>query len=307
MSNQPRVSVIIIFFDAEKFLQEAIDSVFSQSYKNWELLLIDDGSTDGSTECARMYAYQYPDKVHLLEHEGHQNRGMSASRNLGIEQASGEYLAFLDADDTWYPNILQEQLNILEAYPQAALVYGPLYWWYSWAGNTDDHQQDYIEQLGVSANKLIKPPQLFTRFLRDKAAVPSGFMVRKDSVVQYGGFEDVFQGEYEDQVFCAKICLNAPIYVSGSRWYRYRQHSESSVAIGQKTGQSFTARLLFLDWLESYLKKQRITNLAVWWALWLEMIPYKHQKLHKLKKYTQYYLDRTKYWWKIFTRHPSVG
>ena len=101
MSDKQLVSCIIIFFNAEKFLGEAIESVFAQTYKNWELLLVDDGSTDDSTTIALNYAEQYPEKVCYLEHEGHQNRGMSATRNLGIRLATGEYIAFLDADDIW--------------------------------------------------------------------------------------------------------------------------------------------------------------------------------------------------------------
>src|SRR5262245_29470593 len=109
-SRQPLVSVIIIFLNAERFIQEAIESVFAQTYKHWELLLVDDGSTDGSTEIGRQYAAHDPEKVRYLEHEAHENRGMSASRNLGIRDARGKHIAFLDADDVWFSNILAEQV-----------------------------------------------------------------------------------------------------------------------------------------------------------------------------------------------------
>src|SRR6266566_10127625 len=115
MSNQTPVSVVIIFFNAERFIQEAIDSVFAQTYKNWELLLVDDGSGEGSTAIARSYVERDPQHVRYLEHPGHANRGMSASRNLGIGNAQGAYVAFLDADDVWFSNILEEQVAILEA------------------------------------------------------------------------------------------------------------------------------------------------------------------------------------------------
>ncbi len=84
MTSKPLISCIIIFFNAgDKFFIEAIQSVFAQTYENWELLLVDDGSTDGSTDIAISYTQKYPEKVFYLEHEGHQNRGMSATRNLG--------------------------------------------------------------------------------------------------------------------------------------------------------------------------------------------------------------------------------
>jgi glycosyltransferase involved in cell wall biosynthesis len=107
------VSVIIIFLDAERFIREAIESVFAQTHDNWELLLVDDGSTDGSRSFALRYAEEHPDKVRYLEHANRQNKGMSASRNLGIANAKGEYIAFLDADDVWLPNKLEHQVTIL--------------------------------------------------------------------------------------------------------------------------------------------------------------------------------------------------
>lgn len=302
MNSQKPVSVIIIFWNEEKFLQEAIDSVVHQTYSNWELLLVDDGSQDGSTACARSYTARYPDRIRYLEHAGHQNRGMSASRNLGIKHAAGEYVSFLDADDTLFPKSLEEQTALLEAYPLAALVYGPLYWWYGWKEDLDGNQPDFIEKLGVPSNQLIQPPCLVGLFLRNKAAVPSGFLVRMETIERVGGFEEAFKGEYEDQVFCAKVCLNLPIYAADHCWYRYRQHEESSVAIGLKTGRTYQARLIFLTWLETYLRAQRITNLGVWWALRMEQIPYQHKNLDQLSRRGQYYLERARYWLKFAQR-----
>src|SRR3712207_221993 len=82
-SPAPRVSVVVIFLDAARFLGEAVASVLGQTYGAWELLLVDDGSTDGSSALARGYAAAQPGRVRYLEHPGHANRGMSAARNLG--------------------------------------------------------------------------------------------------------------------------------------------------------------------------------------------------------------------------------
>src|SRR3954451_25115181 len=83
-ATPPRVSVVTPFLNAERFLAEAVDSVLAQTYTDWELLLVDDGSSDGSTEVARNYVGLNPARVRYLEHPGHMNRGTSASRNLGI-------------------------------------------------------------------------------------------------------------------------------------------------------------------------------------------------------------------------------
>src|SRR5215207_5031419 len=109
MSTKPLVSVIVVFLNAEKFIEEALESVLAQTYDNWELLLVDDGSTDSSTEIALRYANRYSGRVRYVEHPWHQNRGASASRNLGIRHAKGEYIAFLDADDVWLAHKLEQQ------------------------------------------------------------------------------------------------------------------------------------------------------------------------------------------------------
>ena len=79
-TDSPRVSVITAFLDCEAFLAEAIESVIAQSFGNWELLLVDDGSGPAATAIAKSYAARYPGQIRYLEHPGHINRGISSSR-----------------------------------------------------------------------------------------------------------------------------------------------------------------------------------------------------------------------------------
>ena len=141
-NSQPLVSAIIIFLNGEKFLEEAINSVIEQTYTNWELLLVDDGSTDGSTAIAMKYAETWKNKIKYLQHENHENQGMSTTRNLGIEHAKGEYIGFLDSDDVWLPNKLADQIAVFDDYPQCEMVYGRTQIWYSWTGNKEDQKND---------------------------------------------------------------------------------------------------------------------------------------------------------------------
>ena len=292
MSSGPLVSVVLIFWNAAPFLREAIESVLAQSYPCRELLLVDDGSSDGSTAIARQYAAEHPGQVRYLQHVGHANLGMSASRNLGIREAQGSYVAFLDADDVWFSSALQDQVAILQAHPEAAMVYGPIQYWYSWSGQPEDRHRDQVERLGVPEDTLIDPPRLLPLFLRDKAAVPSGVLVRREVVQSVGGFEDAFRGEYEDQVFCAKICLAAPVFAAGSCWYRYRQHPESCVIRGQRTGETHTARLRFLNWLAGYLTERKVRDRAVWRALELELWRFRHPRRYLWLRRSENLLDR---------------
>ena len=125
-SGKLSVSVVILL-NAERFIEEAIESVFTQTHGSWELLLVDEGSTDSGTRRPLEYTERRPGRVRRLEHRGHKNRCMSASRDLGIRCAEGAYTAFLDADirprsaglrflarHRYWLRALLRKLNILE-------------------------------------------------------------------------------------------------------------------------------------------------------------------------------------------------
>ena len=287
MTRKPLVSAITIFLNGEKFIEEAIASVFAQTYDNWELLLVDDGSTDGSTAIAQRYAQQYPDKVRYLEHEGHQNRGMSATRNLGIRHAKGEYIALLDADDVWLPQKLEQQVAILESHPEAGIVCSSTQYWYSWTGDANDTKRDYVRELKIPPNRLFEPPKLLTLLLERKALTPAtcSVLMRREIFDAIGGFEELFRGMFEDQAFFTKVYLKVPVFVESNYWDRYRQHPNSTCSIAQKKGQFHRLKpnptqLNFLNWLAEYLTQQDVNDSEIWQALQKGMWPYKYPLLY---------------------------
>lgn len=288
MSSKPLVSIITPIFNAGNFLEEAIQSVIAQSYDCWELLLIDDGSTDESTAIAQCYAQRYPDKVRYLEHEGHQNKGKSTSRNLGISHARGEYIAFLDADDVFLPKKLEQQVAVLESQPETGMVYGSTLYWYSWTGKKRDIKRDYQAHLGVNPDTLIQPPNLVTLFLRNPGVVPCtcGLLVRRQVVEYIGGFEESIQHMYEDQVFLAKICLKAPVFIESGCWDKYRQHKDSSSYVAIRAGEYHPlmpnpVRLTFLKWLGEYLSAEKIQSAELLNAHYKALCPYRHPFLSR--------------------------
>lgn len=284
LKKKPLVSCIIIFFNPkEKFFEEAIESIFAQTYDNWELLLVDDGSTDSSTQIALQYAQQYPDKVRYLEHEGHQNRGMSATRNLGICHSKGEYIALLDADDIWLPQKLEKQVAILEVQPEAGMVCGPTQYWYSWTGNPEDTLRDSIREIGtlLEPNRLYQPPTLLRLLLQDEINAPAtcGVLLRRELFEKIGGFEETFRGMFEDRVFFAKVYLKASVFVSNDCWDRYRQHLDSTCSVEEQSGRydpsgKSTTHLAYLNWIKEYLSQQGVHDKQVWKAFQIGMQPY---------------------------------
>jgi glycosyltransferase involved in cell wall biosynthesis len=280
--SKPLVSIIIIFLNEERFLSEAIESVLGQTYNNWELWLVDDGSTDGSTSIARRYAERYATKFHYLDHEGHQNLGMSESRNLGILHAKGEYVAFLDADDVWLAHKLEQQVRLMLSQPEAAMVYGSPQLWHSWEAAPSNISRDSSQPIGIKPDTLIRPPTLLALFLGKKAITPapSDVLLRREIIDRVNRFENSFRGLYEDQAFFTKVSFHAPVFVSGQCWCRHRQHEGSACSVGKKTGEYRSGYPAFLNWSEQYLYEKGAKNTEVWRVLQKQLWPYRHPILY---------------------------
>jgi glycosyltransferase involved in cell wall biosynthesis len=268
------VSVIIPFFNSGKFLEEAIASVFAQTYEHWRLLLIDDGSSDDSTNIARRCADEYPAKVRYFEHPQHRNMGVCFSRNLGVKHATGEYLALLDADDVWLPHKLERQLALLRAHPASGLVFGVSQYWVSWTGEPEGN--DSIPALGIKPDSLFRPPSLLFLLYplgRGAAPCPSDLLLARELVERVGGFEEQFDAErayqlYEDQAFLVKVYLTSPVFAARECWTRYRMHSNSCMSrFLQDDEKHAAARLFFCDWFEKYLAERGIENHDIWSAI----------------------------------------
>jgi glycosyltransferase involved in cell wall biosynthesis len=270
-ATPPEVSIVVIFRDAEDFVEEAIESVRAQTFRAWELLLVDDGSSDRSTAIARRYAAGGTRSIRYLDHPRHAHLGMSATRNLGVSHARGELVGFLDADDALVPAAIDEQVTLLRAHPGVGMIYGPLEYWYGWTGEPDDIARDFVHPVGVPVDRVYQPPSLIARFVANTGFAPAGMLFHKHLFEQVGGFEEAFRDLYEDQVFAAKICLAAPVYVSGRRWYRYRQHPNACCQTAQRNGRMHAAREPFLRWLLEHLEREGHRGSEAWRAARAEL------------------------------------
>jgi glycosyltransferase involved in cell wall biosynthesis len=296
MLQSPLVSVIVIFFNAKKedFFEAAIASILAQTYTHWELLLVDDGSTDGSSEIAQRYAQQYPEKIRYLEHEHHQNHGMSATRNLGLRHVKGDYIAFLDADDLFFPDTLAFQVDILNRFPEAGMVYGATDRWFGWTGKPEDIQQDFCDHLGLRtapAERIFPPGELIYHLLKGVVPCMCSLMIRSQTIRQFQGFETSFRGLYEDQVFFTKALLQTSIFVTNKCLAKYRQHPSSCCYSTENTAIYDQSRYMFLQWIRSYLAQNKFRDRDVANLLREDIRPYENPRLHHF-----YVFARTKKW-----------
>jgi glycosyltransferase involved in cell wall biosynthesis len=278
--TRPRVSVVCPFFNAEIYLAEAIESVLAQDYSDFELLLVDDGSTDRSTSIAADYAARESERIFYLEHPGHQNRGATASRNAGLRAARGELVAFIDSDDRWRPSKLREQVDVLDREGVDA-VCGAVNFWSSHAGG-----QDRVVPTGHAANRPVAPPEaLLEVYPLGKAdpPCPSDLLMRRSIVDAISGFEEEFTGPlqlYEDQAFLAKFFLEGTIYFDERVWLDYRLHDTSCTAQVNRAALQPAIRRYCLEWFENYVRGTRHRhNPRVRLAVMRALRPYRHPHL----------------------------
>lgn len=231
-ADQPLVSIVVPFLDAESFLDQAVQSVLAQTYTNWELLLVDDGSTDNSGEIARGHQRKDPDRITYLEHPGHRNIGRAGSRNLGVEHSSGDLIAFLDADDVFLPFKLERQVAALLSRPDAGLLIASTLFWHAPALQIEPESVDFVPDfsaIGLETGKTYSPPSLLALMLENEDTHPAicSVLVRREVFEEVGGFEEP-RHQYGDTTFLAKAYLRFGVFVSGDCSAVYRSHSQSS-------------------------------------------------------------------------------
>lgn len=253
------ISVIIIFYNAQAFIQQAVKSVQNQTYPGWEIIFVDDGSTDDSPAIASQYERLDPQRFRLLQHSDSKNHGTAASRNLGIKAARGEFIAFLDADDLYAANRLDRHLTMFKQFPKAVMVQSLLYYSHAREGG---ETYDIPETPVIDAQMfLFQPPDLLELLVGTNGATCPGccsYTLRTRAVLDVGGIDPSFKDAYEDQVLLAKIYLYGPVVYLQEYLAWYRQHEDSLLHRMNrsglyKPGHAHPSRRAFLEWLDRYL------------------------------------------------------
>lgn len=190
---KPKVSVIIPTYNRLPMVQEAVESVLAQDFEDFELIVVDDGSTDGTAEVIRKYG----GRVRLIEHA--HNRGVSAARNTGILHSRGKYIAFLDSDDLWVKGKLRIQVNFLDENPQFLLC--------------------YTDEIWIRKGKRVNPMKkhskysgwIFEKCLPLCIISPSSAMMRRSLFQKVGLFDEALP-VCEDYDFWLRVSVRFPIF-----------------------------------------------------------------------------------------------
>lgn len=218
------VSVVIANYNGSKYLSEAIDSVISQTYRDWELIVVDDGSTDESVSIVSRYVKRFPDQIFLYRNSI--NKGVVYTRNRGADLARGNYLAFLDADDVWMPEKLERQLTHMNNASLQACVTGME------AKNEPGisvQKKLFYESFmnNFKVNALGTGEVEFERLLVGNYPLLSSFVVSRDFFYAAGRFEKCGNYNCEDAHFFYKTTMLSTLGFIREKLTIYRLHKDS--------------------------------------------------------------------------------
>lgn len=280
----PLVSIVIPFYNHRNLIQKAVENLFAQTYPHWEVILVDNNSSDGSREVAQRLSERYPERV---RYSFEAVQGIPFARNRGLAEARGKYISFLDVDDEFVPTKLADQVPILEEHPEVAMVYGLTRRVYVQDGRT------VIQDVGIAKEGVNDPPYLAIDWLTCFYHLPQvgATLVRTSVARQVGGFaENLLMGN-DDVAFHLKIAFHYKIWFLPKEAVIYYRHPSSEGArLNRERG--VIARYLdaYASWVVPYAfkyKQQTGDSRPYYWAEWAlatNIAEYAHQKASNLKE-----------------------
>lgn len=215
MEESPAVSVIIAAYNRARFLRETIDSVLGQRFRNFELIVVDDGSTDGTPQALASYA----GRIRFVRQE---NRGPSAARNLGVRQARGRWIAFQDSDDLSAPDHLESLFGFAERHPGCDMVFGN-------GAYLSGSQHDRETIVPRSKSRRLAANGVTLRDLFEKSIFRlQASLIAKSALEAVGGLDEGIRIG-EDLDLALRIWMRAPVAYLDKVVFLYRRHDGNLV------------------------------------------------------------------------------
>ncbi|MEH1915230.1 glycosyltransferase [Nostoc sp.] len=238
------ISVIIPAYNSEKTIRETIESVLNQTFANFELIVINDGSQDSTLEVVTQIQ---DSRIKVFSYS---NAGGNVSRNRGLHRAVGEFVSFLDADDLWTPDKLQCQLKSLQENLTAKVAY-------SWTDYIDENSEIVLSGTHVTANGDVYEKLLVTNFLENG----SNPLIRREALIELGGFDESLCAAQDWDMWLRLACKFDFICVpSAQTLYRIIANSVSSNLVRQEQA---CLQVLEKAYKERSLALKNIWNLSL--------------------------------------------
>lgn len=233
--NKVKVSLVMTVFNGEKFIKQAVDSVLAQSYGDFEIIVVDDLSTDGTIEILSSYKV---DNLKVIKNE--QNLGTYKSANIGIAAASGEYIARLDADDVCLPGRFVTQVDFLDRNPHHVLV-----------GSHAETIDEDGNKIGMLAHQQLSFDEVLTHIFFHNTFVHSSIMFRKSFFDKFGGYRELAKAQ-DYEYYLRMISHDFKLENLGFTLVKYRIHTQSMTMTGSEA-QELASREIIIEYLDKIL------------------------------------------------------
>ncbi|MEZ4714382.1 MAG: glycosyltransferase family A protein [Caldilineaceae bacterium] len=210
---EPTISVIIPTYNQADYLAAALHSVLAQTYRDYEIVIVDDGSTDETPHVVRSFVAVRPRQISYMRQA---NRGLAVARNAGIRAAKGHWVALLDSDDIWLPDFLETMLQILQDGPETDVGYCGVQF-------MDAHGVD----LPQVSHQTVPPHHLYAALLRANFLIPSTIVLRRMAVLGAGYFDPAFRRLQDWELWWRMLQLGYNFVGTEEILVRYRVHDAS--------------------------------------------------------------------------------
>lgn len=283
MTSNPKVSIIIPVYNGERYVAQAIQSALAQTYKNIEIIVVNDGSTDSSYEKTKPY-------LPFVKYIFQENQGVAAARNKAIKNSSGEFIAFLDQDDLWLPEKLELQVDYLLRNPDVGLVHSNMSY-INEEGQPTERDSVFPFPTNLSGSCF---PELF---IRNQIAILT-VLLRRDCLDKVGLFNEQFSG-VDDYDLLLRVSRYYPVGYINQSLAGYRLHGSNTSR--DWLGITLTRLRIIESLLETYpeirseLGKKTVSDRL--FQLYCEVA---HQYCHKNE-----HKAAIEYWKKGITEHPA--
>ena len=221
-----KISFITASYNYAEYISETIESVINQTYENWELIIIDDGSKDNSIDIINSYVKKYPEKIMLLTHPNNENRGLKETVKLGVQNATGDFVAFVESDDYIRKDYLEKKLEIIKKFPNIKFIYNDV----EMVGNVSDNDVK-IDTLDITRRMYENKnfPISLHRFMPITNLVPtfSCVMVERKALLKCN-FETP-QNAWLDWWLWGQLAVNNEFYFIPEKLSYWRLHNSSYI------------------------------------------------------------------------------
>lgn len=234
-----KISVIIASYNYAQYIEEAINSVIDQSYQDWELIIVDDGSNDNSIDIIKAYC-EKDERIHFFQHSDGQNKGLKETILLGLKHATGEWIAFLESDDSFKPDNLLKKIELIPKYPDVKLIFNKV----KFISEEKRKQQKYYETTQKKLAQKRYPQNMFYDFCTENMVLTFSCVMVEANTLKNADFNTPYDYSLDRWVWI-HLAYKNDFYYLDEELTQWRLHFNSYTQSSKKP-------LIYLPQINAY-------------------------------------------------------